>query len=434
MRLWVPVRVTPAHQADGGMERVNWAVARGLAARGHEVTVVTTAHPDGRSEELDQGVRIHYVAGSTWRRYQRRWWEASYRLLESEHAAVPYDAILSQAAGARAYLGRARRRLDLPSVVVLHGSAWGEMRTAGRGARTPRGLYRLARLGWRLPRHLAGWRRAAGSVDGWLAVSPQVAAANRRELGIAAGLMAVMPVGTDTGTFHPGARKERSIARLRLGIPASAQVVAMVTRLEREKGVQVALKAARRMLDTNPELRVLIAGHGRHERRLRRLATRLGLDDTCLFLGLVDHDDLPLVLAAADVFALPSLGAEGRPSAVVEAMAAGLPVVATHSAGTTGLVTDGVTGRLVPRGDVGALADALAEVLADGPRRWAMGQRAREEAVRGWQVDAMVDAVEDALAVAVGPSAGGRQGRRGDPRPPPSVPPPSVRDVESPRS
>ena len=384
------------------MERVAWALARGLAARGHEVTVVTTAHPDGRSEEIDQGVRIHYLAGSSWPRHQRRWWEASYRLLELQHEAVPYDAILSQSEGGRAYLARARRRLGLPSVVVLHGSAWGEVRTAGRGARTPRGFYRLARLGWRVPQHVAGWRRAAGSVDGWLAVSPGVAAANRRELGIEPGRMAVMPVGTDTGAFHPGARKERSAARLRLGLPSSAHVVAVVTRLEREKGVHVALAAAARLRRGDPELRLLIAGAGRHERRLRRTATRLGLDDVCQFLGLVDHDDLPAVLAAADVFVLPSLCAEGRPSAVVEAMAAGLPVVATRSAGTIGLVVDGVTGRLVPRGDARALATAVEEILADGPRRWAMGQRAREEAVRGWQVAAMVDTVEAALIDAVG--------------------------------
>ena len=411
MRLWVPVRTIPAHQSDGGMERLSWAVARGLAARGHVVTVVTTAHPDGRTEEIDQGVRIRYVAGSTWRRYQRRWWEASYRLLESEHEAVPYDAILSQAAGGRPYLVRARRRLGLPSVVVLHGSAWGEVRSAGRGARSPGGVYRLARVGWRLPRHVAGWRRAASSVDGWLAMSPEVAAANRRELGIAPGRMAVMPVGTDTGAFHPGARRERSAARLRLGISAKAQVVAVVTRLERENGVQVVVKAARRLATTNPELRILIAGHGRHRRRLQRLAVRLGVGDVCQFLGLVEHDDMPAVLAAADVFVLPSLCAEGRPSAVVEAMAAGLPVVATRSAATTGLVTDGVTGRLVRRGDVAALATAVAEVLDDGPRRWAMGQRAREEAVRGWQVDAMVDSVEAALAAAADPSpAGGAAG------------------------
>ncbi|MEA2932159.1 MAG: phosphatidyl-myo-inositol dimannoside synthase, partial [Actinomycetota bacterium] len=380
---------------------MSWSMARGLAARGHDVTVVTTAHPDGRTQEIDQGVRVHYVAGSTWRRYQRRWWQASYRLLEAEHSADPYDAILSQSAGGRPYLARARRRLGVPSVVVLHGSARGEVRTAGRGARSPRGVYRLARLGWRLPRQVAGWRRAAGSVDRWLAVSPEVAADNARELGIERGRMAVMPVGADTGAFRPRAGTERSPARLRLGLPAGAEVVVLVTRLEREKGVQVVLEAARLLAGTHPDLHLLVAGTGRHEARLRRTASRLGLDDRCRFLGLVDHADLPAVLAAADVFVLPSLCAEGRPAAVVEAMAAGLPVVATRSAGTTGLVVDGVTGRLVPPGDTGALVEAVAGLLADGPRRRAMGRRAREHALRWWTEDSMIDAVEAALLGAV---------------------------------
>lgn len=396
----MPVRVVPAHGVGGGMERVTWSVAHGLARRGHDLTVATTAHPAGIPEESDGGVRILYVGGSTWRRYEASWWDASYRLLRDEHTTGPaYDAILSQSAGGLGYLHRARDELGLPSTVLLHGSARAELGRAWRSSWSPRGIYRLARLGGRLPRQLARWRTVAPAVSRWAAVSPEVAADNRRELGIGHATVEVVPPGVDLERFHPDAAV-RAAVREALGIPSCAPVLVLVNRLEREKGVEVALEAARRVRVGHHELRVLVAGHGHDERRLRRVAQRLDLADATLFLGLVDHDLVPAVLAAGDVFVHASLHAEGCPVSVLEAAAAGLPVMASDSAGARQVVVDGSTGVLTGRGDAGALAGAVSGLLADGARRAAMGSAACE-AARSWSTEAMVDAFERLLGEAV---------------------------------
>jgi glycosyltransferase involved in cell wall biosynthesis len=206
----------------------------------------------------------------------------------------------------------------------------------------------------------------------------------------------VVPPGVAVDRFRPDPRL-RASTRVRLGIPAGAPVVVLVNRLEREKGVAVALEAVRRLRDAFPDLHVVVAGTGHDERRLRRLAAVLGLGDACRFLGLVGHDSLPAVLAAADVFAHPSLCAEGRPASIAEAAAAGLPVVATRSAGATEVVVDGVTGVLVPRGDAAALAAAVARLLADSGARAAMGRAARDLAATSWPATAQVGAVEAVL-------------------------------------
>jgi glycosyltransferase involved in cell wall biosynthesis len=396
----MPVRVVPAHGVGGGMERVTWTLASRLAGRGHDVTVATTSNPAGLVETEDDGVRVLHLSGSTWRRYRAAWWEAAWVRLAAEHRAHPYDVVLSQSAGGLGYVAAAHGRLRLPVAVLLHGSARGDLRTAWRGARSPRGGYRLARLGWRLPRLLWLWRQAAPSVAAWMAVSTEVAADSRRELGLGPSIaVTVVPPGADTERFRPDA-SARAAVRAELGIDPAAPVVAVVSRLEREKGVAVALEAAGRLRERLPDLVVVVAGTGHDERRLRRLAARLGLGPACRFLGLVGHDRLPAVLAAADVFAHASLCAEGRPTSMVEAAATGLPVVATASAGSGEVVVDGVTGLLVRRGDAAGMAAAMTRALTDDVARAAMGRAGRELAATAWCAAAQVDVVEAALSSA----------------------------------
>ena len=131
-----------------------------------------------------------------------------------------------------------------------------------------------------------------------------------------------------------------------------------------------------RALARLPAARVAIAGRGDQEEPLRRLAAELGLSDRVHLLGL--RDDVETVFAAADVFVQPSLS-EGLPLAVLEAMANGLPVVATRVGGIPEAVVDGKTGLLVPPGDPAALAAALAAVL-DADDRGACDGRCRARA------------------------------------------------------
>lgn len=400
MRIWMPLRITLAHGIRGGMERQSDTLARGLVDLGHTVTVVTTAHPGGERVEMVDGVEILYVPGSTWRRYQSSWWRNSYRLLAQRHIYTPYDLILSQSAGGLGYLAQARRDLALPSVVIFHGSSRGEIITAWRGARSPRGVYRLLRLGWRLPRLLSMWRQAAPSVSHWIAPSASVGDENRREIGFPAERLTVIPNGVDIDAFRPNPAR-RAAARARLGLPTTAPVMVAATRLEAEKGVQVALDALVQVRSAAPQARLVIAGDGGHAERLRRRATDLGLGDAATFLGFVPHADLPEVLAAGDVFVMPSLCHEAFPVSILEALAAGLPVVASRVGGVPAAITPGATGYLVPPGDASALASALLPLLADPARRRAMGALARRTAEARYSRAATTQAVEDILRAVI---------------------------------
>jgi glycosyltransferase involved in cell wall biosynthesis len=148
-------------------------------------------------------------------------------------------------------------------------------------------------------------------------------------------------------------------------------IVLTVARLDSQKGHDVLLRA----VAETPSVRLVLAGQGPERERLETLVSRLGLSARVLFLG--RRTDVAELLAASDVFVLPSLF-EGSSLAVLEAMAAMKPVVATAIGGTDELIVDGESGRLVPPADPGALAAALRQVIADRPLRTRLGQNARD--------------------------------------------------------
>jgi glycosyltransferase involved in cell wall biosynthesis len=121
---------------------------------------------------------------------------------------------------------------------------------------------------------------------------------------------------------------------------------------------------------------------------LKAQAARLGVDRAVHFLGF--RDDVPNILAAADLFIVAS-EMEGLNSSVLEAMSAGLPVVATDAGGLPEAVADNVTGRVVPARNPPALAAAVCELLADPDRRRLMGEAGRNSLLARFTIDRMVD-------------------------------------------
>jgi glycosyltransferase involved in cell wall biosynthesis len=152
-------------------------------------------------------------------------------------------------------------------------------------------------------------------------------------------------------------------------------VVGHIARLHPEKGHALLLRAFARAHPRLPGARLLIVGDGTLARSLRDEARRLAISDRVTFLGF--QDDLVSLLVALDVFVLPSF-AEGTPLAIYEAMAAGLPIIASNVPGIGELVHHGESGFLVPPGDLEALTDALIRLAGDAPElRASLGRRAR---------------------------------------------------------
>ena len=159
----------------------------------------------------------------------------------------------------------------------------------------------------------------------------------------------------DTSLFRPG----RSPRMGELTDP----VITCVARLSHLKNQQLLVQAMSRCLETLPGIRLQLVGSGPDEERIRVMSSQEGIDERVSFCGQIAHRDLPALLRASDIFAFPSRS-EGQPRAVLEALAVGIPVVASDIPAHRGVVIDGETGIVLPPDDADAWARAFIALAA----------------------------------------------------------------------
>lgn len=283
-------------------------------------------------------------------------------------------------------LGLIGPSLSLPYDVVLHGA---EVTVPGRLPGTKQGLAHVLRNA----RHVI----AAGQYS--------LDEANRaagRELPAT-----VVPPGVDIERFRPLTADERTAARRDFGLPVDGQVIVGVSRLVPRKGFDTAIRAVAKMRASHPDLVLAIAGSGRDDDRLRRLAA--DLDAPVEFLGRVGHDDLPRVFGCGDLFTMicrkrwGGLEQEGFGIVFVEAAACGVPQVAGESGGAAEAVEHGATGLVIdpPGGDrvVADTVEAFATLLDDDVLRGRMAASSRRRAEEEFSYDVLAGRLGVALGV-----------------------------------
>ncbi len=215
----------------------------------------------------------------------------------------------------------------------------------------------------------------------------------------------VIPYGVDTDYFAPDSER-RGDWRERLGIPAKAPVVLSVGRMATKKGYQVLLPILDHLLEVQPEVHVVLAGEGDRLAEFKSAAAALG--ERVHFPGIVYRQDLAELYRAADIFVLPAVhdpagNVDGLPNVILEAMASGLPVIASGISGIPLAVEHRVTGLLVPEGDGEALFAALHRLLAAPDEARSLGSAGRRkveeeltwDAIAGRYRDAYLEVVED---------------------------------------
>jgi len=205
------------------------------------------------------------------------------------------------------------------------------------------------------------------------------------KVGIPRCKIIVIPNGIDVRAFDRVSTRQQARATLRL--PSDSMLVGTVARLNPVKRLDVLLQA----MASLDNACVVIVGDGVERARLETLSNELGLAERVHFAG--QQDDVRPWLAALDVFALTS-DWEGMPNAVLEAMATGLPVVATAVGGTPEVVVDGETGLLVPPRDPNALAQAITCLLREPDLRRKMGRAGRERVERHFSIEETVRQTE----------------------------------------
>jgi glycosyltransferase involved in cell wall biosynthesis len=365
--------------ATGGAERVTVSFLCRLARKGPDAMLCTvTARHDGplAAELLEEGVIRHDLAA---------------RRLADPFALLRLLRLMR------------RERID---IVHAHGQDASILAAAARC---------LSRIPLVVTRHVldepsADWREnlrarfalaALRRADGVVAVSSAVADQLVETAGLPRRATHVIPNGIDLERFdRPDLVARRAELRSALGFGPDEHVVLVPAVLREGKGHEVLLEALPGLKARVPSVRVAFAGDGEREVALRLQARPHG--DTVMFLG--GRDDMPELLAACDLVVLPSL-AEALPTALIEAAAAGRPVVATRVGGAAEVVENDRTGLLVPPGDPAALAKAIEALLTDRWRANAFGEAARRLAYERFSLDLQISRTQ-AVWAGVGARAG----------------------------
>ena len=220
-------------------------------------------------------------------------------------------------------------------------------------------------------------RRLAPRTDAVVAVSQAMRRAAIEDYGVPPERIRVLYNGVLSEAYARVADDAGRRIRAELGLAADARVIGIVGRVEPGKGIRPLLQAMPAVLASCPDAALLVIGDGPTRAESERLAVDLGIAAAVRFTGY--RGDVPVLLAAMDVMAAPSTAEQGLGYAVLEAMCAGVPVVASRCGGPAECIVHGESGLLVPMGDVPALAEALISVLADARLReeLAVGARRR---------------------------------------------------------
>lgn len=351
------VGIAKPRRGAGGGTTMALTIAQGLRARGHEVFLMSHPRAQIRPRARELGFSVEPVLMGRDARWLANVWS--------------WQALV-------------RRR---PAVLLTFMARIGDMDFAVPPA-LRLGIPVVARRGLSGPLDLNARQLRMFERVRWVAVSEAIG----REIEEAVPATVspvVIPNGTD---LHRVAATPPAA----LDLPPGSLAVAFIGRLHEEKGIEELAAAWQQVERTLPNAYLLIAGAGEHEAILRR-----GLRDAARVRWLGFRSDVAALMKSVDLLVLPTHH-EGFPNVIVEAMAAGLPVLSTRVDGPIEVVEDGVTGQLIQPGDPQTLAAELVAMLRDETGRRHMGEAALEAARRRFDHDVMIDFYERVLLDAAG--------------------------------
>jgi len=293
---------------------------------------------------------LHYQTKGDLIRYTRMAWKFSLKLTKENNYDLSHS-FFSVPCGALSLGLKLRRKL--PYIVSL------------RGADVPGYSERFKSLyGILTPIIKMIWKNAAFVISNSKGLRQLALLSDpNRDIGI-------IPNGVDTEMFHPSEETETK----------EYFEILCVSRITPRKGIRFLIKALEKFIVENPYVHLTIIGDGNEKESLENLVRGLGLAHNVTFKGLIPHDHLPEEYRRADVFVLPSLN-EGMSNTMLEAVASGLPIVATQTGGSDELVCDGANGLIVRMQDSDDLAEKLSTLIKQEQMRSEMGKKSRELAL-----------------------------------------------------
>ncbi len=362
-----PLRVLFANTSMpvGGAEMLLVNLVRKIDRSRFQPEILCLKEPGPLGELLAKEVPVHSRLLTS--KYDMRVWRRLRTLLRQRQI----DAIVTVGAGDKMFWGRlASWREGVPVILsALHSTGW------------PDGIGRLNRC-------------LTPLTDGFIAVAEEHGRYLTEQERLPASRVHVISNGVDVERFCPNVATRQAVRR-DLHLHGDVPVIGIVAALRPEKNHLLFLRAAKWIQQQVPDARFLIVGDGPQREPIELAALSAGLRDSVMMLGA--RSDIPDLLTAMDIFVLPS-HIEANPVSILEAMATGLPVIATRVGSVPETVQEGQTGYLVATGDAASIARQCVHLVSrpDVARR--LGQNARESVRQQWSLEHMVRGYEQLIS------------------------------------
>jgi len=364
----------------GGAQQTAIALSDHFAKQGHDVTLAygPIYGPEGSMLNQARETGAKLVELKHMKRSVRPWGDAlAKRELIQLFENLQPDLVHTHSSKA-GILGRLAATPRVPAVVhTIHGASW-----------HPRQLSLINRL------YISAERKAAKACHHLVAVTPAMRQEFVDQAIAPPDKITVIPSGIDVSRFQT-TEMQRLNVRQQLGIPEDAPVLGLVARFDPLKGHDDLLQLMPWLLKRFPDLRLIFIGDGWNRPHIEAHIRRHDLGERVILTGLVEEEEVPRLLAAVDVKALPSYQ-EGQSRTLPEAILCGCAVVGYDAGGIGAIIKDGQTGRLVPIGDVKALGDAIADLLGDAALRAKLVEQGKQHVLEQFDQQHMFE-MHDAL-------------------------------------
>jgi len=383
----------------GGMDLHGKLLSEGLVKRGHNVSIISTKHPDGKEDEERNGVKIYYLKNTVFGSRRKGWQKESTSKFLELHRHKPFDVIWSQSFDAFGVIRLKKNLLNIPLILTLHGSIQQEFKTflTNFFNNFKKPLKIIGSVTGLLYSYFLVQRPLLFLSDTVITVSAKVMEDIKKWFGNKIiDKYEIVLNGIDVSLFKPDL-KERMATREDYGIDERETVLLTLGRLNREKGHHLAIEALRQLRMQNMNVKLLIVGTGNYSDNLLSKVKNAALNDLVIFVGAVENKETAKYYNSADIFLMPTLTVEGLPFVLLEAMSCGKPVIASRIGGIASAIEDGKNGLLTDAGECAQLTDKIRLLINDPGLAKSLAESAMRTVHERFSVDRMVDKTQEIM-------------------------------------
>lgn len=384
--------VTYWHGVQGGMEIHGKLLAEGLAKKGHEVTIISARHPEGKEFEEKNGVKLYYLKNTTFGSRREGWSKESSKKFLMLDKVRNFDVICCQSAVVPSRLTRIEKMRKIPVVVIMEGHEGMILLSQLRQTLShKKGFIRLIKHFLSFLYYYSLWELPLlHKYDALVGVSDEVVRSIRRWHLVGHEKMYIVYNGIETNVFRPDG-EERDNIRKAYGISSDERLLLFLSHVTKQKGVHLLIRALPEILKGRERVKLIVAGDGDYLKEAKELVKKLSIEKHVIFTGHISHGETAQYINACDLFILPTVRQEGLPFALIESMACQKLVIASRIGGIPSVINDGENGLLVSPGNTDELVEKILFLLNNETSTQRLAANARRSVLRQFSVDKMID-------------------------------------------